>query len=356
MPEKNEVNFNISTLTIVKVVLVVLALAFVYMIRDVIGVVLISFIIASALTPFVDWLERKHKIPRVISIIVVYIALFGVISLVLILLIPAIINQVGDIANNFPEYYNRIQVEFGNLKDFTLTSSFFDNLQDNLQGLRADIGKATGGILSTITSVFGGIFAFVGVLVITFYLILEEQAMRRFLEEIVPPKYLQTVLSVLDTIQNKMGRWLRGQLVLSLVVFTLTFIGLSLMGVKNALVLALFAGIMEFIPYIGSTIGAIPAVFFGFTQSTYIGLAVIALYIVIQQLENNIIVPKVMQKAVGLNPIVVIVVMLIGAKVAGIVGVLLAVPAVLIFEAIFKAIYKIYDESEKIASKNAQKS
>lgn len=347
MAPKEEVNINISTLTILKVVAVFLALGFVYLIRDVIGVLLISFIIASALTPTIDQLEKKHRVPRVFGIIIMYVALFGVVSLVLVLLIPAIINQVGDIANNFPEYFDRVEEEVGNIRDFTLTSSFIEGLQDNLQSIRSDLGRATSGVLGTISSVFGGIFSFIGVLVITFYLILEEQAMRRFLQNIVPPKYLPNVSPMLDKIQSKMGNWLRGQLVLSLAIFLVTFIGLSLLGVKNALVLALFAGLMEFVPYIGSTIGAIPAVFFGFTQAVWLGIAVVILYIVVQQLENNILVPKVMQKTTGLNPLVVIIGMLIGAKVAGIVGVLLAVPAILIFQTLFKEIYHIYDESEE---------
>ena len=345
--------FDISTLTILKVVGVIIGLSFIYLIRDVIGIVLISFILASALTPMVDWLQRKHKIPRVMGILIIYVALFGVVILTLILLIPAIIQQIGDIANNFPQYYERIQDEFGNMKNFTLTSSFFNNLEDGLQGLRTDIGKATSGILSTLTSIFGGIFSFIGVLVITFYLILEEQAWRRFLQSVIPPKYLPQLTPMLDTIQQKMGRWLRGQMVLSLIIFLVTLLGLSILGVKNALVLALFAGLMEFVPYVGSTIGAIPAVFFGFTQASWLGLAVIGLYVVVQQLENNILVPKVMQKAVGLNPIVVIIAMLIGAKIAGIVGVLLAVPAILVFETIFKSIYQAYDETAPGGAVNA---
>jgi len=343
MKERQDVNITISTLTILKVVLVFVALGFVYLIRDVISLVVVSFILASALTPTVDWLHRKQKIPRVFGIVIIYVALFGVISLLLVLLIPAIVQQIGDIANNFPDYYSRISSELVNLQDFKLTHNFVANLESSLQNLRTDLGSATGGILSTLSTIFGSLIALIGVMVITFYLIIEEQAMRRFLQSIVPPKYLSRLSGILDAIQQKMGMWLRGQLVLSLVIFLVTFIGLTILGVKNALVLALFAGIMEFIPYIGSTIGAIPAVFFGFAEAIWLGIAVIGFYILVQQLENNLLVPKIMQKSVGLNPLVIIIVMLIGAKVAGIVGVLMAVPAVLIFQTIFHAVYNETD-------------
>lgn len=355
MNDKQEVNVNISTLTILKIVLIIVVLGFIYLIRDVIGVVLVSFILASALTPTVDKMERQHRIPRVLSIIALYVGLFGIIALILVLLIPAIINQVGDIANNFPEYFSRVEQEVGNIRDFTLTSSFVDSLQTNLQSLRTDLGQATSGVLGTISSVFGGIFSFLGVIVITFYLIIEEQAMRRFLKTIVPPRYLPNVSPMLDKIQIKMGQWLRGQLVLSLSIFVVTFVGLSALGVKNALVLALFAGLMELVPFIGSTIGAIPAVFFGFTQALWLGFAVVGLYIVVQQLENNILVPKVMQKSVGLNPLIVIIGMLVGAKVAGIVGVLLAVPAILIFQVVFREMYHIYDEGDEVKKESKAK-
>ncbi|MFA5030476.1 MAG: AI-2E family transporter [Patescibacteria group bacterium] len=339
MKERQDVNITISTLTILKVVLVFLALGFVYLIRDVVSLVVVSFILASAFTPTVDWLYRKHKIPRVFGIVIIYVALFGVISLLLILLIPAIVQQIGDIANNFPQYYSRISSELGNLQDFKLTHNFITNLETSLQNFRTDLGSATGGILSTLSSVFGGLISLIGIMVITFYLIIEEQAMRRFLQNLVPPKYLPRLAGVLDEIKQKMGMWLRGQLLLSLLIFIVTFIGLSILGVRNALVLALFAGVMEFIPFIGSTIGAIPAVFFGFAEATWLGFVVIGMYILVQQLENNILVPKIMQKSVGLNPLVVIIVMLVGAKAAGIVGVLMAVPVVLMFQIIFHAIY-----------------
>lgn len=352
MAESRNISINISTLTIVKIILVLVALAFLYAVRDVIAVIVVAFVLASALTPFVDWIHRRLAIPRVFGIVIIYILLFGVISLILVLLIPALVNQISDIATNFPQYYDKIQGEFGNVKNFSITQSFVSNIQSNLQNLKLSFGEATGGVFSAISSIFGGIFTFFGVLVITFYLILHEQSMRHFLRSVVPIKYLPTVTPIFDAIQDKMGRWLRGQLTLSLIVFLSIWIGLSLLGVKNALVLALFAGLMELVPYIGSTIAAIPAAFFAFTQSSWQGIATIILYVIIQQLENNVIVPKVMQKAVGLNPLIIIVALLVGAKIAGVIGLLLAVPAVLILEAIVKQWYEFKeteaDKNEKL--------
>lgn len=360
MSDQRHLTISISTLTMIKVVVVFLGLAFVYAVRDVIGLVLVSFVLASALTPTVDWMDRKFKIPRVFGLIIVFVLLFGIVALCFALLIPRVVTEVGDIANNFPQYLSKVQGEIGNIKDFKLTTSFFSNVSSSLQNLRASIGQTTSGIFSAIASIFGGIFAFIGIVVITFYLIVNETPMRKFLQSVVPKKILPTVSHIIDSIQHTLGYWLRGQAILSLTIFVVSFIGLSILGVKNAIVLALFAGLAEFVPFIGSTIGAVPAVFFGFAHSAWQGVAVIILYVIVQQLENNILVPKVMQKSVGLNPLVTIIAMFIGAKIAGIVGVLLAVPVVLIIRIVYKHLAPLYygefektDEVDEIDLKKA---
>ena len=164
-------------------------------------------------------------------------------------------------------------------------------------------------------------------MVITFYMTVEEDGLKKFVRSIAPIEYQPYLVQKTNRIQIKMGGWLRGQLILMLIVGTLSFIGLTILGVPYALVLAVFAGLAEFVPFLGPIIAAVPAVFFAFSDSPWKAVGVIIFYTVLQQLENQVIVPKVMQKAVGLNPIVVITVMLVGAKVAGLMGILLAVPA-----------------------------
>ena len=150
--------------------------------------------------------------------------------------------------------------------------------------------------------------------------------MKKVVWSIAPPKYQMYIMGLINRMQQKIGLWLRGQLILSLIIFFLTFIGLSILGVKYALVLALIAGMTEFVPYLGPIFASIPAIFLAFTQSPMLGLFVAILYYIIQLTENNIIVPKLMQKVVGLNPIVSIAVLLIGFEVAGIAGAVLSIP------------------------------
>src|SRR3989339_563486 len=150
--------------------------------------------------------------------------------------------------------------------------------------------------------------------------------MKQSIRSLTPSRFQPYLLRLYGRIQLKMGQWLRGQLILSAVIFTLTFIGLTILGVNYALVLAFVAGLFEIIPFIGPWLAAVPAIFFGFLQSPIMGVSVIILYIIIQELENHLIVPKVMSKAVGLNPLIVIIVILIGARLSGITGALIAVP------------------------------
>jgi predicted PurR-regulated permease PerM len=151
--------------------------------------------------------------------------------------------------------------------------------------------------------------------------------MREFIQSITPGKHKKYVSDIISKIQHRLGYWLRGQLLLSLIIFCLTYIGLTILGVKYALILALIAGIFEIVPFLGPIISAIPGIFFAFTiQGFGTAIWVVLLYFIIQQLENNLIVPKVMGKSTGLNPLVVILAILVGARLGGIVGALLAVP------------------------------
>ena len=184
-------------------------------------------------------------------------------------------------------------------------------------------------------------------MVITFYMTIEEDGLKKFVRSIAPIEYQPYLVQKTNRIQVKMGGWLRGQLILMFIIGSLTYVGLLILDVPYALVLAIFAGLAEFVPFLGPLIAAVPAVFFSFSDSPWKAFGVVIFYIVLQQLENQVIVPKVMQKAVGLNPIVVIIVMLIGAKVAGLVGILLAVPATTIAWIFFADIFerKIEDDN-----------
>ncbi len=324
MDKKIPQTINISTATFFKLLAIFLVIVFLYLIKEVIALIFISLILASAFDPWVDWFQ-KHKIPRGLAIIIIYVILISIVSTVIILIVPPITKEVGQIAKNFPFYYEKVIQGYNYFRGVT-PNNVQTELQSSLDTLSASLPGAITNVFSTIFSFFGGIISFFLILVITFYFTVEEEGLRSFIKSISPARYQPYLSQLMSRIQKKMGLWLRGQLILSLIIFALVFIGLSILGVQYALLLALIAGIFEIVPFIGPVLAAIPAVFFGFLQSPLMGILVIGLYLVIQQLENHVIVPKVMSKSVGLNPLVVIVVILVGAKLGGVVGALLSIP------------------------------
>jgi len=182
------------------------------------------------------------------------------------------------------------------------------------------------------------------IFVLSFYFIVEEGSFKKFIRSIVPFRHRPYVEDLVGRMQLQVGKWLRGQLLLGLIVGVVIYVGLSLMGVKYALVLALVAGILEVVPYIGPVISAIPAVLIASAQSPLLALLVVILYFLVQQLENHLLVPKIMQKVVGLNPLVIILVILVAVKLAGVLGAIVAVPAATLISVFLK---DMFDERDK---------
>lgn len=341
MNNKQTTHFDISYWAIIKVVIVLLIIYFLYLIRQILGILVISFILTSAIYPWVDFLQRK-KIPRWLSVLVIYIMLFGVFFAAIVLIIPPIANEVGQLTVALPQAYEKLVSAFSNTTDPNIT----EGLKSSLKAMQDSLSSVTTRAFSAAANVLSGFISLLGILVITFYMVVEENGIKKFIHSVSPIQYQPYLYQLTKRIQDKMGKWLQGQLVLSLVIGLLTAVGLWVLGVKYVLLLALIAAIFEVVPYIGPILGAVPAVFLAYTQSPLKALFVIILYIIIQQLENQILVPKVMQRSVGLNPIVVIIVLLIGAKIAGLVGLLIAVPSAAIISIIASDFFEKRESQE----------
>ena len=315
---------DVSTWTFVKVLLLVMIIWFLYLIRDILAILFFSLILSSAIDPFVDWLVFK-KIPRALAVFFIYIILIGVIASIFALIVPALILQSQELIGNLPLYFKSFSSGFESLKYYSSQYGLFDNIEGTLKTLLGGLNVNTG-VFSFLSNLVGGIFSFVLILVITFYMLVSENALKKSFQYLAPPKYLPYLTQLFHRIQQKIGLWLRGQLVLSLIIGVMSYVGLLFIGMPYALVLALIAALAELVPYIGPVLGSIPAIFIAFTIDPILAVAVLVIYVVIQQLENNILVPKIMQKAIGLNPIISISSLLIGAKVAGVLGAIMAIP------------------------------
>lgn len=350
MTENKNITINISTGTVLKIVGIFLIMAFIYIVRDILLTVFVAIILASLIEPIVNKLEEK-KVPRPLGVVIIYIILILVLVLIARLLIPPIIEQIGLLTNNFPDFWNQVIQNFESFRQFSEDKGFLDNIQQGLQGLQASLTQAATGAYGIIISIFRNVFIFIITLVVTFYLVVQRNALSKVLKAVAPGKYHSYLDDLSVKIQGKIGAWARGQLMLGSIIAGMAFIGLLFLLPKYALVLAIVAGLTELIPYLGPTLGAIPAVFLGFTVggfSLWRGLSVLVFFIIMQWLENNLLVPRVMKKQVGLNPVVTIIAILIGARLMGIIGVILAVPVAVSIGIVVRDFIKKSDFSREV--------
>ncbi len=323
--EQTTTRITLTTASLVRILVVLVLVYFAWLIQDILAILFIALVLSSAIDPWIDWLQKKG-IPRPLGISMIYILFLAVIAFVIYLIIPPIASQFSQLSQDLPSYLERFNGFLSRFRDYTSAHGWLDSIKSSLGSSASNFQSAAGNIFTTIASFFGGLFSLVVTLVITFYMVVEERAIRKLIWSVTPNHRQEYVMDLVNRMRLKMGLWLRGQLILCLAIFALTYVGLLILGVKYALILALIAGLTEFIPYLGPILGAIPAVFLAFSQSPTLALFTIVLYFVIQQIENNFLVPKIMQKAVGLNPIVSIVVIMIGFSIGGVMGALLSIP------------------------------
>lgn len=302
-----------STKVILKVIFAFLALVFLWLIRDIILLVIMALILASAMEPLVDYLHHK-KIPRGLSVFMVYVVVLGLAVLVIYLMIPPVVEQFKILRDNLPQYVQALQAQFGGF-----------NLQGFFQDLLSGFGSS-GSVVQNTFGVFNGALDLIAVLVISFYLVAEQKGMKSFVGAFIPAHHHEFTLNLITKIQRKMGLWVLGQIIISFGIFLFTYIGLSILHVQYALVLSLVAGLFEIVPYIGPFLSAIPAMFIGFIQNPALAIWVAILYLLVHEVEAYAFVPKIMEKTVGQSPLLTLLALLIGYQLAGIIGLIISVP------------------------------
>ena len=319
---ENKVKVDISLKTILKIALVVIGVWFVYTIRDIFILLFFVLIIVAAFAPLVN--KMSKIIPRFLAVVILALVFLGILTAIGFLIIPTLVTQIGQLAVNIPVILSRLNPFY---QQFSLSAGNNQTLQEMLLKLSSQIGGLTAGIYSTTLGFISGVVAVVTVLVLSFYLLLEQSGIQKFIHDLVPGDREVRIYNIIRKIGLKMGNWLRGQGIVMLVVGIADGIVLSILGVPYALILAVLGGLTEAIPYIGPWLGLIPAVIIAFTISPLKALFVLIAYVLIQQIEGHFLVPKIMGKAIGLSPVIIIIAILIGAKLAGILGVIIAVPA-----------------------------
>jgi predicted PurR-regulated permease PerM len=323
--KQEKVIIDITYASILRFFLVSFALFFLYYIKDVIFIILVAVLLALIMEPAVDKMQKESKVPRVLGTSILFLSMFFLFGIIIYSVTPILAKEVGQLAINLPAYASKLNLEYfaNNKQNLGMFSTNFQGLLDSISSYLA---SATGSLIDSALGIFGGIFSIILILVIAFYLVIENNGIEKFVRASIPEEMQVQFLRIVRKIENKMGRWFIGQLTLGLIVGILSFIGLYAIGVPYALALALVAGTFELIPYIGPALSAIPAVLIALTVSSGSAFLVVILYFFIQEFENHLIVPKVMEKSVGLHPVITIFAALIGGQLAGIPGIILAVP------------------------------
>ncbi len=324
--KKDNFKIEITTGTIIRVFLLALLVVFLYLLRHILAIFLFAVVIASAIEPVAHW-GKRHHIPRVLSVIGIYVGAIGLLSMVFYLIIPTLFSEFLDFVNNISSGLvakSQIQTLFGLVPN--LPEALSGALVQLFVGLQGTIENFTSGFFETAATVFGGAFSLILIVVVSFYLSVQEHGIEKFLRIVVPAKYENYILDLWLRSQYKIGRWLQGQILLGVLLGVLVFLGLTILGIKYALMLAILTAVFSLIPLFGSILSALPAVGIAFLQSPSLALVVIVLYIIIHQFESHLIYPVVMRQIIGVPSILVILAMIIGGTLGGLWGIILAVP------------------------------
>jgi predicted PurR-regulated permease PerM len=304
-----------------RTVLIVLGIGVVgfllWRIRGVLFIIVVSYLISAAILPFAEWFQKKG-INRPLSIFLAYLAVIIVLLGVGVIIIPPLVAETSKFYINFPQYFAKFS------SDLQIDTSL---LNQNLEQFGASVVKVVLAILSNTVE-------FVTIFVISIYISFERKHFDRYFIDIFGENLGKTIHRVMGKVENRLGRWIRGQIFLDLTIGILTYVCLLVLGFPYAIPLAVMAGVLEAVPNIGPIISAIPAVIIGFTISPVMGVAALIAYIIIQQVENHLIVPRVMAQVAGLRPLAVIIVLLIGGSLMGTMGVILAIPVFLIIHTV----------------------
>jgi len=326
MGERNSTEIHISVKTILKIALIIVGAWLLYFFRDLAVVLVTSFVLAVVIDPLADVFE-KRKIPRFLAVLVVYIGLLAILSLVFSLIIPPVFVEVKEAIRDVLNYWDKFSSGYTALQSIEM-KEILSHLESTVGTLETGVSKVAGGAYGVAAGIFGSLFNFILILLLALYMVIYEEQLKGFVYSFVPKDKLALIDKCAVELKKKLSSWIKGQLISCLTLWFTVYIGLLIIGVPYALALSLLAGMLEAIPYMGA-IAAIPSVFLAFTISPWKAVFVAALFFVAQEVNNNLIVPKVMQKAVGLNPLVIVLAMVVGGKLAGLLGIILAIPVAL---------------------------
>lgn len=317
-------DFEVTWTSLWRIVGMLVLVSILYIALDIWVAVLLSIVISSALDPFVTWLERK-RIPRVIGTLAIFISLILAIALLLYTVVPIALSElsvllktVGDIetpALSIPEADRIINV-----------------VNESLNQLTNLLLSGSASFIDIVSKFIGGLALATSVFVLSFYLTVDRGGVEKFIRAVMPPGYEDKVLEVYFRTRKKIGLWLYGQIFLSLSVGVMAFLGLWLIGVRYSLLLGIFAGLFEIVPFVGPILSGAAAFLIAISDSFTSGIYVFFLFMFIQQIEGSLLTPVFMRLTTSVHPAVILIALLLGGRLLGFVGLVIAVPVAVMLQ------------------------
>lgn len=331
---------RITTETFFRGMFVLLFFVLLFYLRNILLVLLTAVVIASSVEPLTLWL-KKFNLPRLIAVMSIYVLLSGVFVGIFYFFVPFLLSDTANFLRAVPELLEGVPAPITASRDSVLQGA--DIAETLSQGITSTakpsslaavftdlsqiLGSFAKGFWDNVAIVFGGLVQFILIIVLSFYLAVQEDGVAAFLRIVTPERHEHYVIGLWKRTQRKIGFWMQGQILLAVLVGILVYLGLTIVGVKNALFLAALAAIFETIPLFGPILSAIPGVAIAYgTGSLSFALLVAGIYIIIQQFENHLIYPLVVKKIIGVPPMTVILALIIGAQLGGFLGLLISVP------------------------------
>jgi predicted PurR-regulated permease PerM len=309
-----------------------------YLARGALLLVYVSVLLGIGFYPLIGLIERQRvlpigsRLPRWLAILVLYFFFVCVIAAILWMILPPFIQQLSDLWTRLPGMIDRAQ-------DFLLAHGVIKQKLTAGQILSNAPGSpatAVTTVLSTLSTVVGGVIGLVTIIILTFYLLVDAENIMAAYAHLFPIERRPAAMSAAREIAAKVSAWLNGHLMLAVLMGSASAIGLGAMGVPYFYVIAVIAAVGELIPIIGAIFAGIVATSIALTVSVKLAAAALIYFIILQQVESNVLVPKIMERQVGLSPVAVIVALLVGSEIHGIMGAILAIPTTVILKVIFE--------------------
>jgi predicted PurR-regulated permease PerM len=330
---------EISERSIVFAILFPLGLAFLWLIHDILFSLLIAFILMSALRPIVNFLVGK-RFPRGPATFMVFFGFILIFGGLVYMIIPPIVAETTSFVRNFPGIVQSLNPQLRQYVDITSIAQYLPDFTNN-------IFKIIGGVFSNFLFLLTTMF-------FTLYFLLEVDIIDKVISPFFPQSRVKHIKEIATGVEHKLTSWFWGQITLMTVIGVITYICLTIAGVRYALPLAVLAGLLEIVPNLGPIIAAVPAVTIGLADSYVLGISLLAVYFIIQQLENAIIVPVIMKRAIGISPIFTLLALLIGGKIGGVLGVLLSIPILIIIQAIITEVLSQFNKPKNHAIQDSK--